>query len=209
VDAISEQERLEARLEDLVGQKEDLEEARKNARDLIRELNRKSREAFTETFQEVRQNFQTLFRKLFRGGTADLVLDEEADDVLEAGVEITARPPGKETSSISLLSGGEQALTTVALLFAMFQRKPSPFCLLDEVDAPLDDSNVERLLMLLEEFKGETQFIMITHNKLSMGVAQVLYGLTMVDGVSQKLSVRFEEVEEQLGLGDDDLAKAG
>ena len=198
VEAIRQQEELEVRLQFLTDQKEDLETARRHQREIIRELNKKSRERFRETFEEVRQNFQALFRKLFGGGAADLVLDEEEEDILEAGVEMVSRPPGKETSSITLLSGGERALTTVALLFAMFQAKPSPFCLLDEVDAPLDDSNVERFLMLLEEFRHDTQFIVITHNKLTMGVAQVLYGLTMTDGVSKQISVKFEEVDRSL-----------
>jgi chromosome segregation protein len=208
VDAIRQQEELEVRLQFLTDQKEDLESARRHQREIIRELNKKSRERFRETFEQVRQNFQTLFRKLFGGGAADLILDEEVEDVLEAGIEIMARPPGKETTSISLLSGGEKALTTVALLFAIFQAKPSPFCLLDEVDAPLDDSNVERFLMLLEEFRRDTQFIVITHNKLTMGVAQVLYGLTMTDGVSKQISVKFEEVDRRLAE-EPPRAKAG
>jgi chromosome segregation protein len=160
-----------------------------------------------QTFETVRGNFQALFRKLFAGGTADLVLEADVEDILEAGIEITARPPGKENTSISLLSGGEKALTTVALLFAMFQAKPSPFCLLDEVDAPLDDANVQRFLGLLEEFQRDTQFIIITHNKVTMNVAEVLYGLTMADGVSRKISVRFEEVNRQ--AAQEPLAKAG
>ena len=200
VAAIRQQEELEVRLQFLTDQKEDLETARRHEREIIRELNRKSRERFVEVFEQVRRNFQGLFRKLFGGGTADIVLqvETEEEDVLEAGVEVIARPPGKETSSITLLSGGEKALTTIALLFAIFQAKPSPFCLLDEVDAPLDDNNVERFLMLLAEFRASTQFIIITHNKMTMSVAQVLYGLTMTGGVSQKISVKFEEVEGQL-----------
>ncbi len=198
VAAIRQQEELEVRLQFLTDQKEDLESARRHQREIIRELNKKSRERFRETFEQVRQNFQALFRKLFGGGSADLLLDEEAEDVLEAGVEMVARPPGKETSCVTLLSGGERALTTLALLFAMFQAKPSPFCLLDEVDAPLDDSNVERFLMLLGEFRRDTQFVIITHNKITMSVAQVLYGLTMADGVSKKIAVKFEEVDRSL-----------
>jgi chromosome segregation protein len=195
VAAIRQQEELEIRMQFLTDQKEDLEKARRHEREIIRELNRKSRERFAETFQQVRANFQTLFRKLFGGGSADILIDPEEDDVLEAGIDILARPPGKEANSISLLSGGEKALTTVALLFAIFQRKPSPFCLLDEVDAPLDDNNVERFLMLLEEFRRNTQFIIITHNKVTMGVAQVLYGITMTDGVTRRIAVRLEDVD--------------
>ncbi len=196
VAAIRQQEELETRLQFLTDQKEDLEKARRHERQIVRELNKKSRRRFSETFEEVSDNFQALFRKLFGGGTAELRLVPEDADILEAGIEVKARPPGKETCSISLLSGGEKALTTVALLFAIFQSKPSPFCLLDEVDAPLDDSNVERFLSLVQEFARQTQFIIITHNKLTMSVAQVLYGVTMTDGVTRKLSVRLEDVEE-------------
>jgi len=209
VNAIGEQERLELRVQFLTDQRDDLEAARRHEREIIRELNNKSRERFRETFERVRENFRRLFRKLFGGGNADIILDEEAKDILEAGIEMVARPPGKENNAINLLSGGEKALTTVALLFAMFQAKPSPFCLLDEVDAPLDDSNVERFLMMLEEFKANTQFIVITHNKLTMSAAQVLYGLTMAHGVSQQVSVRFEDVEHNAPTGKADLARAG
>jgi chromosome segregation protein len=198
VGAIKEQEELEIRVQFLTDQKEDLEKARRHEREIIRELSRKSRERFVETFEQVRQNFQGLFRKLFGGGSADLLLEEGVEDVLEAGIDLMARPPGKETSTISLLSGGERALTTVALLFAMFQAKPSPFCLLDEMDAPLDDANVERFLMMLNDFTDKTQFVMITHNKLSMSAAEVLYGLTMADGVSKQIVVKFEEVDRKL-----------
>ncbi len=207
VDSIREQEELEVRLQFLTDQREDLDKARRHERDIIRELNKKSRERFVQTFEAVRQNFQGLFRKLFGGGTADLVLETEVEDILEAGIEITARPPGKENATITLLSGGEKALTTVALLFAMFQAKPSPFCLLDEVDAPLDDANVQRFLGLLEEFQQGTQFIIITHNKVTMNVAEVLYGLTMSDGVSKKISVRFEDVNRQ--VSEEPMARAG
>jgi chromosome segregation protein len=211
VAAIREQEELEVRLQFLSDQKEDLETARRHQREIIRELNKRSRERFREVFEQVRQNFQALFRKLFGGGTADIILEQlaEEEDILEAGIEMVARPPGKETSSITLLSGGERALTTLALLFAIFQAKPSPFCLLDEVDAPLDDNNVERFLMLLGEFRQSTQFIIITHNKVTMSVAQVLYGLTMADGVSKKISVRFEDIDRKLEQAPEVRAKAG
>jgi chromosome segregation protein len=209
VSAIREQEELEVRAQFLSDQKEDLEKARRHEREIIRQLNAKSRERFSEVFEQVRQNFQALFRKLFGGGAADLILEQDAEDVLEAGIEMMARPPGKETNTLTLLSGGERALTTVALLFAMFQAKPSPFCLLDELDAPLDDANVERFLMMLEDFRQNTQFVIITHNKLSMSVAQVLYGLTMTDGVSKKISVKFTEVDRHLDATPLPRAKAG
>ncbi len=206
MDAIREQDQLEMREQFLSDQVEDLEEARRHEQRIIRELNRKSREQFRQTFEEVRENFRELFRKLFRGGSADLILDtepeeegEEEIDILDAGVDIKARPPGKEAQSITLLSGGEKALTTVALLFSIFRARPSPFCLLDEVDATLDESNLERFIGMLQEFLDSTQFILITHNKLTMSVADTLYGISLKeDGVSQKISVHFEEVENRL-----------
>ncbi|MCD6417067.1 MAG: chromosome segregation protein SMC [Planctomycetes bacterium] len=208
VGAIRQQEELEIRLQFLTDQKEDLEKARRHEQEIIRKLNAKSRESLRETFAEVRSNFQALFRKLFGGGKADLMLDPE-EDILEAGIEVMARPPGKETTPLSLLSGGEQTLTTIALLFAIFQAKPSPFCLLDEVDAPLDDHNLERFLMMLEQFRQNTQFIIITHNKLTMSVAEALYGITMTEGVTRKISVRFEDVQASLDSKPKPLARAG
>lgn len=199
LDAIREQDELEQRAEFLANQKEDLEEARAHELEIIRELSRKSRENFLETFKAVRQNFQDLVRKLFGGGSGDIMLDDEAEDVLEAGIEITVRPPGKENRSISLLSGGEKALSAVALLFSIFEAKPSPFCLLDEVDAPLDEANVGRFLSLLEDYSEDTQFVIVTHNKTTMSAAETLYGISLQeDGVSNKVAVNFEEVDNKL-----------
>ena len=199
LDAIRQQDELEIRAQFLTDQKEDLDKARRHEREIIRELNRKSRERFKETFESVRTNFQEIFRKLFNGGKADLILDPEAEDVLDAGIEIIARPAGKETRCLSLLSGGEKALTAVALLFSVFQAKPSPFCILDEVDSRLDDSNIERFVMLLREFSERTQFIVITHNKLTMGIADALYGISSEEpGVSKKVSVSFRRLTHQL-----------
>jgi chromosome segregation protein len=164
---------------------------------LINRLNKKSRERFVETFEQIRANFQQVFRKLFGGGKADIVL-EEADDVLDAGIEVIAKPPGKETRSISLLSGGEKSMTALALLFSVFRAKPSPFCFLDEVDAALDEANNERFNILLREFQKESQFIVVTHTKRTMSIADVLFGITMqTQGVSKKISVRFDEHEEE------------
>ena len=163
---------------------------------LINRLTKKSREKFVETFEQIRGNFQLIFRKLFGGGKADIVL-EDADDVLDAGIEVIAKPPGKETRSISLLSGGEKSMTALALLFSVFRAKPSPFCFLDEVDAALDEANNERFNLLLREFQQESQFIVITHTKRTMSIADVLFGITMqTQGVSKKISVRFDEYEE-------------
>jgi len=197
VDAIEEQEALESRHEFLSTQVQDLNSSRAQLQQLINRLNKKSREKFQETFDEIRGHFQEIFRKLFGGGKADILL-EDAEDILDAGIEVIARPPGKETRSISLLSGGEKSMTALALLFAVFKAKPSPFCFLDEVDAALDEANNERFNMLVREFQKDSQFIIITHAKRTMSIADVLFGITMqIRGVSKKISVRFGEYEEE------------
>ncbi len=197
VDAIAEQDDLEKRNDFLSSQVEDLNKSRTQLQQLISRLNMKSREKFRETFEEIRVHFQQIFRKLFGGGKADIVL-EDAEDILEAGIEIIARMPGKEAMSISLLSGGEKALTAIALLFSVFKTKPSPFCFLDEVDATLDEANNERFNMLLREFQKDSQFVVITHSKRTMSIAEVLFGITMqTRGVSKKISVRFNQVDEE------------
>ncbi len=197
VDAIENQEHLEQRNEFLAGQVEDLNKSKDQLEQLINRLNKQSREKFAETFELIRGHFQELFRKLFGGGRADIVL-EDSDDILEAGIEVRAKPPGKETRSISLLSGGEKTLTAIGLLFAVFRAKPSPFCLLDEVDAALDEANVERFNIILKEFQKDSQFIVVTHNKRTMSIADVLFGVTMqTRGISKKISVRFDEVETE------------
>lgn len=199
LDAIREQEELEGRAKFLADQRDDLDRARRQELEIIRELSKKSRERFAETFQAVRQNFQVLVRKLFGGGAGDLLLDPEAEDVLEAGIEITVRPPGKEARCLSLLSGGEKALSAVALLFAIFETKPSPFCLLDEVDATLDEANIGRFISLLQDYARDTQFVIVTHNKLTMSAAGSLYGISLQqDGTSKKVAVNFEEVDHRL-----------
>jgi chromosome segregation protein len=197
VDAIDEQEALENRHEFLSTQVQDLNSSRAQLQQLINRLNKKSREKFQETFEEIRGHFQEIFRKLFGGGKADIIL-EDAEDILDAGIEIIAKPPGKETRSISLMSGGEKSMTAMALLFSVFKTKPSPFCFLDEVDAALDEANNERFNMLLSEFQKDSQFVVITHSKRTMSIADVLFGITMqVRGVSKKISVRFGEYEEE------------
>jgi chromosome segregation protein len=197
VDAIAEQDDLEKRNDFLSSQVEDLNKSKAQLQQLINRLNKKSREKFRETFEEIRVHFQQIFRKLFGGGKADIVL-EDAEDILEAGIEIIARMPGKEAMSISLLSGGEKALTAIALLFSVFKIKPSPFCFLDEVDATLDEANNERFNMLLREFQKDSQFVVITHSKRTMSIAEVLFGITMqTRGVSKKISVRFDHVDEE------------
>jgi len=197
IDAIDEQETLEKRHNFLSSQVQDLNSSRAQLQQLINRLNKKSRERFSQTFEEIRGHFQEIFRKLFGGGRADIIL-EDAEDILESGIEVIARPPGKETRSISLLSGGEKSMTAIALLFAVFKTKPSPFCFLDEVDAALDEANNERFNILLREFQKDSQFIIITHAKRTMSIADVLFGITMqIRGVSKKISVKFGEYEEE------------
>jgi chromosome segregation protein len=187
---------MENRFTHLSEQLADLVEAKKTLEEILRRINAESTRLFAESFQSIRAHFQELFRKFFGGGEGDVVL-ENPDDILECGIEIVARPPGKELRSLSLLSGGEKTLTAVALLLAIFKSRPSPFCILDEVDAALDEANVERFAGVLREFKQTTQFIMITHSKRSMAAADLLYGVTMEEsGVSKRLSVRFEDVDE-------------
>ena len=191
--AIEEYETLEQRHDFLVAQAEDLEKARETLMSVVARSDKMIREMFLETFRGVAENFRVYFRQLFSGGQARIYLMNE-DDPLESGIEIEARPPGKKPQSISVLSGGEKALTAIALLFSIFKAKPSPFCVLDEVDAPLDDANIGRFLSLLNEFTGQSQFVVITHNKQTMAAAGALYGVTMQErGVSQLVSVRFDE----------------
>src|SRR5205814_8640897 len=160
---------------------------------IIAKINLDSRRLFTESFAAIRSHFQDLFRKLFGGGMADIVLEDE-NDILECGIEIIARPPGKELRSISLMSGGEKTLTAVALLLAIFRSKPSPFCVLDEVDAALDEANIGRFTAVLREFLEQSHFIIVTHSKRTMQVADVLYGITMQEsGISKRVAVRFED----------------
>ncbi len=193
MEAIEELQREEERLSFLAEQRNDLVEAKKDLERLIQEINKISKARLTETFKTVNEHFQQTFRKLFGGGKAELKI-EEGVDILEAGVEITARPPGKDRQSISLLSGGEKALTAIAMLIALFKTHPSPFCILDEVDAPLDENNVGRFLALVKEMSEKTQFILITHNRKTMAAADTLYGVTMPEpGVSRVLSVRLAE----------------
>jgi chromosome segregation protein len=193
VDAIAEQEQLEQRNDFLSRQVEDLNKSKAQLQQLINRINRESRERFQVTFEQIRANFQKVFRRLFGGGKADIFLEDPAD-VLESGIEIVARPPGKETRSISLLSGGEKVMTALALLFSIFESKPSPFCLLDEVDAALDEANNERFNMIVREFQKHSQFIIITHAKRTMSIADELIGITMqTQGVSKKITVQFDQ----------------
>jgi chromosome segregation protein len=198
LEAIHEQTELEGREAHLSAQMEDLQTSEKALQDIINKINVTSRELFEKSFQEIRGHFHELFRKLFGGGRADIILEEDVD-ILDAGIDIIAQPPGKDLKSIMLFSGGEKVMTTIALLFAIFQSKPSPFCILDEVDAALDENNIKRFIQILKEFAIDSQFVVITHSKQTMTVADVLYGVTMEEaGVSKKISVKFEEVERQV-----------
>ncbi len=200
VDAIEEQQTLEERHDFLSMQVEDLNTSKDQLQQLINKLNKTSREKFAQTFEEIRENFQRIFRKLFGGGKADILL-EQADDILDAGIEVVAKPPGKETRSITLLSGGEKSMTALALQFAVFRSKPSPFCFLDEVDAALDEANNERFNLLIKEFETDTQFIVVTHAKRTMSIAEVLYGVTMqTQGISKKISVRFDDYDDEAAV---------
>ncbi|MBI2346793.1 MAG: chromosome segregation protein SMC [Deltaproteobacteria bacterium] len=192
-DAIREYDELKARHDFLTEQSADLTASLEALHRAIQKINRVSRERFRETFEAINAHFTQLFPKLFRGGKARLELTDE-ENLLEAGVEIVAQPPGKKLQSVTLLSGGEKALTAVAMIFAMFLTRPSPFCLLDEVDAPLDDANIDRFNDLIREMTAYSQFILITHNKRTMELADVLYGVTMEEaGVSKLVSVRLSQ----------------
>jgi len=188
--AIEEFDDLDERCEFLTTQRQDLEESIRATGDAIARINRTTRERFREAFTEINTHFQETFSTLFGGGQAGLVLLDESD-LLESGVDIIAQPPGKRLQSIQLLSGGEKALSAMALMFAIFKYKPSPFCLLDEIDAPLDEANIGRFVEMLRGLQTDTQFILVTHNRKTMEIADRLYGVTMEEpGVSKLISVQ-------------------
>ena len=215
-DAIAEQQELSDRQQLLSTQVADLADAKKQLEELIDTINVESSARFEATFNAVREHFQGMFRKLFGGGKADVYLETElADaptdgsepkkvDLLDAGIEIVARPPGKQPATISQLSGGEKTMTCIALLMSIFKTKPSPFCILDEVDAALDEANNQRFNLIVQEFLDRSQFIVITHSKRTMQVADVLYGVTMQEqGVSKRVSVKFDQVGPDGRIGSD------
>ena len=196
LDAIQEYDELEQRQIFLEKQLADLVNSKAELLAVIAKINRTTRELFADTFARIRENFQTMFAELFGGGRANLMLVDESDP-LESGIEIIAKPPGKQLQSVSLLSGGERAMTAVSLLFAIYMVKPSPFCVLDEMDAPLDESNINRFIRILDRFVDQSQFVVITHNKRTIGRADVLYGVTMEEqGISKLVSVKFTTREE-------------
>ena len=196
--AIEEYGEEKERLDFYEEQIEDLQKAEKEMRETIDEINETATSRFNETFDSIRTNFKTVFSTLFEADDqCDLIIEKDADDPLEAKIEITANPRGKRPSSINQLSGGEKTLTAIALLFAIYLVKPSPFCVLDEVDAPLDDANIERFSQMIRKFSADTQFIIITHNKKTMSKAEMMYGVTMPEtGVSRLVGVRLDEVSE-------------
>jgi chromosome segregation protein len=196
LDAIQEYDELEQRQNFLDKQNEDLVNSKTELLEVISKINRTTKELFAETFYKVRDNFQIMFTELFGGGKANLMLMDESDP-LESGIEIIAKPPGKQLQSISLLSGGERTMTAVSLLFAIYMVKPSPFCVLDEMDAPLDESNISRFVKILDRFVSQSQFVVITHNKRTISRADMLYGVTMEEhGVSKLVSVKFSRKED-------------
>ena len=199
--AEEEQRELSERFETIVSEREDIIEAIRKLRQAIQSLNREGRERLLAAFDVVNAQFQRLFSHLFGGGTAELQLIE-SDDPLEAGLEILARPPGKKPQTMTLLSGGEQALTAMALIFAVFLTNPAPICVLDEVDAPLDDANVDRFCTLMEHMAADTatRFLVITHHPMTMTRMNRLFGVTMGEkGVSQLVSVDLETAQRFTG----------
>jgi chromosome segregation protein len=184
---------LQERYQFLSTQQQDLQKAKEDLKNAIQQINTTTRQHFKDTFFKVRENFIQIFSVLFTGGQADLVFTDE-DNLLDTGIDIFSQPPGKKLQNIGLLSGGEKTLTAIALLFAFFMVKPSPICILDEVDAPLDVVNVGRFLALLKDFSEKTQFLVVTHNAKTMEMANILYGVTMEQaGISKILSAKLKK----------------
>jgi chromosome segregation protein len=198
LEAVQEYDELEERYKFLEAQNTDLTNSQRELLDVIARINSTTRKLFADTFEQVRTNFREMFGELFRGGRADLSLVDE-NDPLNCGIEITAKPPGKQLQSVSLLSGGERAMTAVSLLFAIYMVRPSPFCILDEVDAALDENNINCFIRVLDRFVQQSQFIIITHNKRTIAKADVLYGVTMEErGVSKLVGVKLSAPAQPL-----------
>jgi chromosome segregation protein len=188
--AVEQAQEHEERSTFLTAQRQDLLDSIAELDSAIKKIDKTSRERFREAFDIINQHFGEIFKQLFGGGTAGLSLIDE-EDILESGIDVMAQPPGKRLQNVMLLSGGEKALTAISLLFGIFQYKPSPFCILDEVDAPLDEANIGRFVRMLEGLKDKTQFVLITHSRKTMEIADQLYGVTMEEpGVSKLVSVR-------------------
>jgi chromosome segregation protein len=196
LDAMRELAEAEERFTFYTSQRADLEKALADLTRAIQQMNRESRRLFEETFEAINARFREVFPRMFRGGRAELRLTNP-EDMLETGIDIVAQPPGKKLANIELMSGGEKALTATSLIFAIFQIKPSPFCILDEVDAPLDEANVARYNECVRSMTDRSQFILITHIKRTMQMADVLYGVTMAEaGVSKIVSVKINETQK-------------
>ncbi len=195
--AIDDLAMVQERLEFLLAQRGDLHHSRQQLSQILEDIEKESTRLFMETFNSVREHFKLTFRQLFGGGTADISLVDE-ENILESGIEIVARPPGSKLQTITLLSGGQRTMTAVALLFSIIRAHPCPICLLDEVDAALDEDNTERFCSMLGEFVDNTQFLLITHSRRTMAMADVLFGVTMAErGVSRHVGVRFEDLDEK------------
>jgi chromosome segregation protein len=205
MDAIQEYDELEQRHTFLEQQNTDLINAKTELLDTIAKINQTTKVLFADTFEKIRTNFAEMFTELFGGGKANLILTDESDP-LESGIDIIAKPPGKQLQSISLLSGGEKTMTAVAMLFSIYMVKPSPFCVLDEMDAPLDESNISRFIKILDRFVGQSQFVVISHNKRTIARADAIYGVTMEEhGVSKLVGVKFSTRERNGNGGDGDV----
>ena len=192
VDAIKEYQELKERYDFMSEQRLDLENTMAKLRDIITEMTKTMKEQFSEKFKQISKNFDEVFRELFGGGKAELVLEDE-NNILECGIDIKAQPTGKKLQNMMLLSGGEKAFTAIALLFAILKMNPAPFCILDEIEAALDDVNVYRFAEYLKKFCKETQFLVITHRKGTMEAADTVYGVTMEEnGVSKLLSIKLK-----------------
>ena len=208
LDAMREHAEAEERFTFYTTQKADLDKAMADLTRAIQQMNRESRRLFQATFDLVNERFREIFPRMFRGGRAELRMTNP-EDILETGIDIVAQPPGKRLSSIELMSGGEKALTAVSLIFAIFQIKPSPFCILDEVDAPLDEANVARYNELVRSMTDRSQFILITHVKRTMQMVDVLYGVTMPEaGISKIVSVKMNESQSQRAPAPSQVASA-
>ena len=186
-----EHEEKSARLNNLLNQKSDLIDAENNLKEAIKKIDNIAQEQFFETYNKVRDNFETMFTVFFNGGKGSLELSDP-DDPLNSDINIFAQPPGKRNNSLKMLSAGEKSLTAIALLFSIYQYKPSPFCILDEIDAPLDDINIKKFTDVIKDYSKTTQFIMVTHNKLTMESADCIYGVTAEkQGISKLMSIDF------------------
>ena len=201
--AIEDCQKSEERHDFLVKQQKDLTEAKEKLLALIKDIDRQSVERFRETFTKANENFQKMYARLFGGGTAELRLMDE-EDILECGIDIVARPPGKKPTSVSLLSGGERTMTAVALLFSIYEIKPSPFAILDELDAALDDSNIGRFVDVLKDFLEMSQFLIITHNQHTIAGSDIVYGVTQQEkGVSTIISMRLKRMGVEAPKGEE------